>query len=61
MIMSLSRYHNINYTVVGIKYNRYIKNNLTISRVKTGDFPFVINDLRQMARKVVGMVRQKPR
>jgi hypothetical protein len=48
MIMSLSRYHNINYTVVGIKYNRYIKNNLTISRVKTGDFPFIIKDLQQL-------------
>jgi hypothetical protein len=34
-----------------LKYNRYIKNILTISRVETGDFPFIIKDLRQMARK----------
>ena len=45
--MSLSRYHNINYTVVGIKYNRYIINIKSFSRVETGDFPFIIKDLRQ--------------
>ena len=34
-----------------LKYNRYIINILTILRVKTGDFPFIIKDLQQMARK----------
>jgi hypothetical protein len=47
MIKSLSRYHNINYTVVSIKYNRYIINIKSFLRVKTGDFPFIIKDLRQ--------------
>ena len=47
MIKSLSRYHNINYTVVSIKYNRYTINIKSFLRVKTGDFPFIIKDLRQ--------------
>ena len=45
--------HNINYTLMILKYNRYTINIKSFLRVETGDFPFIIKDLQQKLSKGV--------
>ena len=51
--------HNINYTLMILKYNRYTINIKSFLRVETGDFPFIIKDLRQRLSKGVDKYHAK--
>jgi len=44
---ALLLYHSIHYTLIIKNMYSYTKNIKSFSRVETGDFPFIIKDLRQ--------------